>query len=56
MKQAINLILLVMLSSIFTISFAQGGYGGWCDPDSLEIVNVSGYAIVDTTIGMHDMY
>jgi len=56
MKQEINLILMVMLSSIFTISFAQGGYGGWCDPDSLEIVTVSGYAIVDTSIGMHSMY
>jgi len=42
-----------MLGSFFSVSFAQGGH---YDPDSLEVVTVSGSAIVDTTIGMHSMY
>jgi hypothetical protein len=33
----------------------HGGHGGHHNPDSLEIVTVEGYAIVDTTF-MHPMY
>ena len=56
MKRALNLIMLLMLSTVFTTVFAQGGHGGHYNPDSLEVVTVNGSAIVDTTNGMHLMY
>ena len=49
--------LLAVLSLFFSTTFAQGiHHGGHYNPDSLEIVTKDGWAIVDTTIGMHSMY
>ena len=57
MKRTINTLLLSILCSFFTFTFAQGGHhGGHYDPDSLEVVTIDGTAIVDTTIGLHAMY
>jgi len=57
MKRTINTLLLSILCSFFTFTFAQGGHhGGHYNPDSLEIVTIDGTAIVDTTIGLHAMY
>ena len=52
LKSRIILVVSLFLASTAFL-FAQGGYGGWCDPDSLKLVTVNGYAIVDTTIEMH---
>jgi len=47
----------LILGSLFSLSFAQmhHGHGGFYNPDSLELITVEGYAIVDTTY-MHPMY
>ena len=53
MKRTLNIIVLLILSTIFTASFAQSRH---YDPDTLQVVTVNGFAIVDTTIGMDKMY
>ncbi|MEP0861329.1 MAG: T9SS type A sorting domain-containing protein [Ignavibacterium sp.] len=57
MRILINTIFIAPLLLVIPVSLAQGhgGHGGHHNPDSLEIVEVSGYAIVDTTF-MHPMY
>lgn len=50
-----KVIFLTLMCGFFTFTFSQGHHGCY-DPDSLEVVTVNGYAIVDTTIGMHAMY
>lgn len=54
MKNIINLLLLTLLSGVISVTLSQG-HGGHHNPDSLEIVTVSGYAIVDSSF-MHPMY
>jgi len=54
MKNIINLLLLTLLSGVITVTLSQG-HGGHHNPDSLEIVTVPGYAIVDSSF-MHPMY
>ncbi len=52
----LKLFFVMMLGSLFSVSFAQmhQGHGGY-NPDSLEVVTVEGYAIVDTNF-IHPMY
>ena len=47
----------VFLMTMTSMMAQQGGghHGGYHNPDSLEVITVSGYAIVDTTY-MHPMY
>ncbi len=54
MKNIINLLLLTLLSGVISVTLSQG-HGGHHNPDSLEIVTVSGYAIVDSSF-MHPVY
>jgi len=53
MKNIINLLLLTLLSGVITVTLSQG-HGGHHNPNSLEIVTVPGYAIVDSSF-MHPM-
>jgi hypothetical protein len=52
---------LILTAIVYLPGFAQGGHhgghggSGYCDPDSLTLIAVSGTAIVDTSL-MHDMY
>ena len=57
MKYMFNLLLIfiLFLGTNVIMSQGHGGHGGHHNPDSLEIVTVEGYAIVDTTF-MHPMY
>ena len=54
MKKIINLLLFTLLFGVISVTLSQG-HGGHYDPDSLEIVTVSGYAIVDSSF-MHPVY
>lgn len=49
-----QVIFLTIICGLFTLTFSQGHHGHY-DPDSLEIVTVEGYAIVDTSF-MHPIY
>jgi hypothetical protein len=52
----ISTLLFTLISLCFVVNLnAQMGGGGHCNPDSLEVVTVDGYAMVDTTF-MHTMY
>jgi hypothetical protein len=58
MKQLRLFVLFLFIVTAASFSFAQGGNhhgGGYVNPDSLEVVMVEGYAIVDTTF-MHPHY
>jgi len=54
MKKIINLLLFTLLFGVITVTLSQG-HGGHYNPDSLEIVTISGYAIVDSSF-MHPVY
>lgn len=54
MRKLINLIFITALLFFVSEFYAQG-YGGHYNPDSLEVVTVEGYAILDTNF-MHPMY
>jgi hypothetical protein len=57
MNKSFNWCLPILILFGFGIINAQGnhGHGGHYNPDSLELVTVDGYAIVDTTF-LHPMY
>ena len=57
MINKIYLMLFILMYLSMSTAFSQGhdGHGGHYNPDSLEIVTVEGYAIVDTTF-MHPIY